>query len=287
MISAAPALVLRSVLVALTKVRRVRRGDSVSCPRWMTGWPPPIMTMRPIINAARFSKRLFVALRLHRVLEPFNPLLTRISFMSVQAKWCAEHPAVYTVGADPATNRITRTDLYQQVLKSERLDGEIDFWEFGVGQGHSFRWWVEHNRHPGSRFVGFDTFSGLPDAYGIFKEGSFSTGGEVPHFQDQRCSFEVGLFQDTLPRFIDDYVPLRRKVVHLDADLYSSTLFVLTTLSRTLRKGDILVFDEFGVPTHEFRAFTDFAAAYRVEYQVLAAINNYLQVALRVERDMQ
>ena len=68
----------------------------------------------------------------------------------------------------------------------------------------------------------------------------------------------------------------------MDADLYSSTLFVLTRLIPYLKRDDILIFDEFGVPTHEFRAFTDIVSSYNIKFEVLGAINNYLQVALKL-----
>ena len=68
----------------------------------------------------------------------------------------------------------------------------------------------------------------------------------------------------------------------MDADLYSSTLFVLSNLIPYLRKDDILIFDEFGVPTHEFRAFTDVVSSYSLKFEVLGAINNYLQVAIKL-----
>ena len=53
-------------------------------------------------------------------------------------------------------------------------------------------------------------------------------------------------------------------------------------MSPFLRRADILIFDEFGVPTDEFRAFTDFVSAYDVDYTVLGTVNNYLQVAIKL-----
>ena len=41
----------------------------------------------------------------------------------------------------------------------------------------------------------------------------------------------------------------------MDADLYSSTLYVLTMLAPYLKAGDIVMFDEFTVPRHEYLAF--------------------------------
>jgi O-methyltransferase len=238
---------------------------------------------RRIIQLARSGKQLFVRLRLHRLIEPVNPLLMRVSFLSKQAQWCSAHPSPFRE-PDPAHIRHEkRYDLYQYLLEKEHLDGEIDYLEFGVGQGNSFKWWAAHNPHPASRFVGFDTFTGLPETYGVYKPGTFSTGGAFPDVGgDPRCRFEAGLFQDTLPRFLEPYTPGRRKLVHLDADLYSSTLFVLTRLAPYLRPGDVLLFDEFGVPTHEFRAFDDFVSSYRVGYELLGAVNNYLQVAIKL-----
>ena len=73
------------------------------------------------------------------------------------------------------------------------------------------------------------------------------------------------------------------KVIHLDADLFSSTLFALTSMAPYLRKGDILLFDEFNVPNHESLAFRMFCESYYVRTKLIGAVNNYLQVALIIE----
>jgi hypothetical protein len=69
----------------------------------------------------------------------------------------------------------------------------------------------------------------------------------------------------------------------LDADLFSSTLYALTTLHPFIKKDDILIFDEFNVPTHEFKAFMDYVDSYYIQYEILAAVNNYFQVAIRIK----
>ncbi len=69
----------------------------------------------------------------------------------------------------------------------------------------------------------------------------------------------------------------------MDADLYSSTIFVLTQLYPYLQPGDIILFDEFNVPLHEFKAFNEFTKAFYIELKPLGAVNNYLQVAFVVK----
>ena len=93
-------------------------------------------------------------------------------------------------------------------------------------------------------------------------------------------------FQDTLGDFVARQPLDRRTVIHLDADLYSSTLYVLTTLAPKLRPGDVILFDELGSAygvTHEFRALEDFAGSYRFHYRLLAGTRRYLQAAIEVD----
>lgn len=235
------------------------------------------------IIAGRKLKHIFLKRRLHRFVEPFSEGLSKLAYLSKLSRWCADQgvPAWNDLN-DPEWRHDKRYDLYSHVMRTENLDREIAYLEFGVGHGLSFDWWVTHNTNPASRFTGFDTFSGLPEDWEGLSKGEYSSGGKFPAKSDSRCSFEVGLFQDTLYRFLTSFKSDRRTVVHLDADLYSSTLFVLTQFAPKLKPGDILLFDEFGVPTHEFRAFTDVAWAYRIRYKLLGAVNNYMQIALKI-----
>ncbi len=235
------------------------------------------------IVLGRKVKRLFLRSGMHRLVEPFSESISKLAYISRLSRWCADQGVPeWNDAADPEWRHEKRYGLYGHVMQQEKLDGEIDYLEFGVGQGFSFDWWVEHNVHPASRFVGFDTFTGLPEQWGYLDKGEYSSGGKFPAKSDDRCSFKVGLFQDTLYQFLDTFKSERKTVVHFDADLYSSTLFVFTRLAPMLKPGDILFFDEFGVPTHEFRAFTDVVWAYRLKYQLLGAVNNYMQIAVRI-----
>ncbi|HQV01287.1 MAG TPA: hypothetical protein PLO59_09015, partial [Bacteroidia bacterium] len=66
-------------------------------------------------------------------------------------------------------------------------------------------------------------------------------------------------------------------------DLYSSTLYVLTSLAPHLKSGDILIFDEFSVPKHEFLAYTNFIQSYYLQFELIAAANNYFFTAFRMK----
>ena len=76
-------------------------------------------------------------------------------------------------------------------------------------------------------------------------------------------------------------------MIHNDSDLYSSTLYVMTRCHDLLRPGSIVIFDEFASVMHELRAWEDYCAAYRREYEVLGATvsprHYFSQVAVQLK----
>jgi len=72
-------------------------------------------------------------------------------------------------------------------------------------------------------------------------------------------------------------------VIMMDADLYSSTLYVLTSIAPCLKPGDIIFFDQFNVPLHEFRAFNDFTESYYLKFRLIGAANNYYFCAFEMD----
>ena len=69
----------------------------------------------------------------------------------------------------------------------------------------------------------------------------------------------------------------------MDADLFSATLFALSQLYPYLQKGDIIMFDEFNVYGHEFKAFRLFTECFYVKLKLISARNNFYHAAFEVE----
>uniref|UniRef100_UPI00404B878F TylF/MycF/NovP-related O-methyltransferase n=1 Tax=Gelidibacter sp. TaxID=2018083 RepID=UPI00404B878F len=183
----------------------------------------------------------------------------------------------------------SRNQLYTYLNTSIQNEA-ISYCEFGVFKGASIKYWSTINTNLDSRFYGFDTFSGLPEDWDNFtgglQKGTFDTKGQLPNIDDNRVQFYKGLFQDTLPGFLNNYKSNNLLVVNIDADLYSSTLFVLTQMHPILRKGSIIIFDEFSSVLNEFRAFEDYCKAYSVKFEVVVssktAKSYYAHVAVRI-----
>jgi O-methyltransferase len=178
-----------------------------------------------------------------------------------------------------------RYRLYETVAAHYNLDKkELLYLEFGVASGSSFIWWMKKNTHPKSFFRGFDTFEGLPEDWGGYKKGDMAFN--EMELKDDRAEFIRGIFQESLLPFIESNKNLltgNPKVIHLDADLFSSTLFVLSQLYPYLKKGDIIFFDEFNVANHEFLAFKIFTESFYVKLRPVGAVNNFYQTAFIVE----
>ena len=159
--------------------------------------------------------------------------------------------------------------VYHEVLQ----DAPVDYLEFGVYKGDSINEWSLLSSSADSRFYGFDTFTGLPEHW--FKDygkGAFDTGGKNPDILDIRVTFIKGTFQDTLGSFLNSFNRRNRIVVHIDADLYSSTLFVLLSMHHYLKGGDIIMFDDFLDPLGEFMAFSNYSQAFKIKTKLISAV---------------
>lgn len=223
-----------------------------------------------VLNIVTLLRRSIKKVLISGWLSPSRKL-DYLNLLLLFGRWLKNH--------HPKTIAGDRYDLFEYVNAQVLTDTPITYLEFGVYKGDSIKYWSEMNSNPESEFFGFDSFEGLPTDWILFKEsipkGHFSTGGMIPQFNDPRVNFLKGLFQDALPPFLDSFRPKNRLLVHCDADLYSSELFVLTSLNRLLIPGSIVIFDDFGAVNHDFKAFIDYAESYMREYDVLAFSDKY------------
>lgn len=179
----------------------------------------------------------------------------------------------------------THKDHYKlfEYITNGIVAAPFDYFEFGVDDGESLRWWLQHLTNSSARFYGFDSFEGLPEDWGKFKKGSFTHEGRMPIITDSRAQLIKGWFHETLPGFLQTHQPKHRKIIFFDADLYSSTIFVLTAMAPHLQTGDFLLFDEFFAPQHEFKALVDFLKSHpQINVKPLAAFGNYQYTGFEV-----
>jgi O-methyltransferase len=230
------------------------------------------------MSVGGLSQSLFLR-KMLRTVAPRSELALQLLYAGELRRWVDAHRR--------ARRFDNRFALYDHLHATCVGESPLEFLEFGVWRGDSTAYWARLDANFDSRFFGFDTFTGLPEPWhGILATkppGSFSANGKVPVLADERVAFITGLFQDVLPQFVATFIPRGALVVHIDCDVYSSTLYSLCTLDPLLRRGSIVIFDEFCSAAHEFRAFIDYSTSYRRSYELLAYAGEYEQVALRAQ----
>jgi hypothetical protein len=166
-------------------------------------------------------------------------------------------------------------------LKEVTIDGMVA--EFGVYKGTSLTqiatFFPDHTVH------GFDSFVGLPDAWGGTSKGAgaFDIGAKPPELKVSNVEFHVGWFDATVPVFAEQHVgPFA--FAHLDADLYSSTKTVFDHLGDWFVPGTVVVFDEYfgyhGWQRHEHQAFQEFLARTGLSFRAISL--GHMNLAVRL-----
>jgi len=175
-----------------------------------------------------------------------------------------------------------REILYSWVNEHEIKNEPIDYLEFGVFKGESMLKWCALNKNFESRFFGFDSFVGLQEEYDGQDIGHLDVKGIRPDIDDKRVTFIKGFFTETLPDFLSSFQPQNRLVIHMDADLYSSTLFTLILLNKIITKKTVIIFDEFAHIEHEFPAFREYLKVCNRSWSFIASREDYGKVAVRI-----
>ena len=224
-------------------------------------------------------------------------VLTNIRPATKDYHWAVYPNSIYEQGMRAATQeavdfvrknmpnlkgRKSSLDLLEYCLSQTRIEGLIC--EFGVYSGTT----INHiaSLVPDKDVHGFDSFEGLPEAWGSAPKGLFSNKGEFPAVKDN-VILHKGLFAETLPEFISEH-DLQVSFVHIDSDLYSSAKTILETLSSRIVAGSILVFDEyFNYPEwqdHEYKAFMEFVSDFNVDFEYIAYTDRGYSVGILIKK---
>jgi tetratricopeptide (TPR) repeat protein len=141
--------------------------------------------------------------------------------------------------------------------------------EFGVLFGRSLRLIASHCERP---VHGFDSFEGLPEAWGRNPAGAYSAHGRLPEVAGH-VRLHAGWFEDTLPAFLAGN-PGPVAFMNVDCDLYSSTRTILDRIAARLVPGSVVVFDEYLCTGQwredEYKAFQEAVARHGWRYEYLA-----------------
>jgi len=153
--------------------------------------------------------------------------------------------------------------------------------EFGVATGRTIN--IIAQKAEGIVF-GFDTFSGLPEDWGDHAvSGAYSQDGKPPQVAEN-VELVIGLFQDTLEKFLEKY-PYPVAYIHIDCDLYSSTKYVLEKLESRIVSGTVISFDEiWNQPLcldSEMKAWLEFVEKTGIKYKWISR-TEYEQASLIV-----
>jgi hypothetical protein len=174
--------------------------------------------------------------------------------------------------------------VFNSNLKEAKIKSKMNkyfFAEFGIWKGYSINYFS--TLLPSITLHGFDSFFGLNEDWSgtQIKMGHFNVGGKIPKI-NENVIIHPGFFVDTAPKFLRSIGKLQAGIIHIDCDTFESTSFVLQAMKTTIKKGTLIIFDEFmGYPNwraHEFKAWSEFSIQNKIKYEFIA----YTQVGVAV-----
>lgn len=153
--------------------------------------------------------------------------------------------------------------------------------EFGVRHGTSIRQLASLTSQP---IYGFDSFEGLPEDWHQESKEVYSTQGKIPKVP-HHVTLIPGWFEETLPLFLKKHEE-NVALINIDCDIYSSTKTVLDLLSSYIKKGTIIIFDEYIGNLYweedEHKAFMESVIKYEWKYEHLFYSAYTKQVVVRI-----
>ena len=191
---------------------------------------------------------------------------------------------------------VTDYDLYRWVTTTQ-LNPDLlklgQVLEFGTATGRTlnqFAYWLG----PDHVAWGFDSWQGLPEPFNELPSGHFAQDlpPVLPNCQLVQGWFGTrppqdrsGIPEHTAARFAStNRKPLA--LLHIDADLYSSTRTVLDAFAEHIVPGTVILFNEYWNHAtwrkHEYRAWQEHCSTHDVQYEYIGYASDHQEVAIRV-----
>ena len=175
----------------------------------------------------------------------------------------------------------TPKELMEHAVKLITLKGLVA--EFGVNEGGSINHLAKLMKD--RTLDGFDSFEGLPENWSgnMMEAGYFSRGGKLPKVA-KNVRLHAGWFSASLPKFVAAN-PGDAAFLHVDCDIYSSTVTIFEQLEARIVPGTIILFDEyFNYPAwqmHEHKAFSEFIAKTGKKFDYIGYSFKQVAIAIR------
>ena len=175
-----------------------------------------------------------------------------------------------------------------QIIKMDKIKG--DYCEFGCFTGaslnHVLRVTSKDAFLKEKKIYGFDSFYGLKEDWignAEFEKGYFNLGGKMPSVKNNVILIK-GWVQDTVNDFLKQNNP-QICFAHMDLDTYESTKFVLSQIKPYLKKGSILLFNEFynfpGWSVGEYKALKEIFD--ENEYKIIAFAEHGWEAVIEIK----
>jgi hypothetical protein len=175
----------------------------------------------------------------------------------------------------------SKFELLRKSIGQITSHGEGLFCEFGVFSGETINYIANQTQEI---VYGFDSFEGLPERWRDgYSKGTFKMV-KLPRVA-KNVSLIKGWFNETLPDFLKKHTG-QIIFIHLDCDLYSSAKTVFDLCKGRIKKGTVIVFDEYfnypGWQDGEYKAFVEFIYENKFEYKYIGYNKYSEQAAVKI-----
>lgn len=156
------------------------------------------------------------------------------------------------------------TETFIEELKIPKTN----YWlEFGVFSGDT----INKLSKLCDKIYGFDSFDGLPEDWADnMLKGTFKVD-ELPKVSDN-VELVVGLFEESIPKFLKEHNVNKINFINIDCDLYSSTKTIFKYIGKYIEAGTYIHFDEFfthSADKDECDAFVEFINEVDLDFDII------------------